>query len=98
MTDTETQFLDALYRGVLDGTEFDRALSLIQALFRCRAAALVSVDAQTPHNSIALASGVFADRIDLFNREFAAIDPAPATFARMPVGNALSTNRMMSPQ
>lgn len=98
MKDTETRFLDALYRGVLDGTEFARGLSLIQEMFRCRAAALVSVDAQAPRNSIALASGVFADQIDLFNSQFAAIDPAPAMFARMPVGTALSTDRMMSPE
>lgn len=98
MNDTETQFLDVLYRGVLDGTEFERALSLIQEMFHCRAAALVSVDAQAPRTSIALASGVFADQIDLFNSQFAAIDPAPATFARMPIGTALSTDRMMSPQ
>ncbi len=96
MSDAETQFLDTLYRGVLDSTEFARALSAIQALFCCSGAALVSLDAQLPGSNIALSSGALADGMDLYNKQFGAIDPAPAVFARMPVGTASSTDRIMS--
>jgi hypothetical protein len=48
MSDTETQFLDALYRGATDGAELSRALQLIQDLFHCRGGALVSFDAHAP--------------------------------------------------
>ena len=93
----ETQVLDALYRGVTDDEALDAALDLIREMFSCRGGAFVSFDARAPGIDLTLTSGVFKEYGQEYLREFAAIDPAPATFARLQAGTASTTDRLLTP-
>jgi len=94
--EAETQFLDALYRGVTDGVEFKRALEIAQEMFNCLGAALVSLDAQAPALDIGVTAGVFNEYERHYVEQFAKIDPAPAFFGRLPAGTASSSDRILS--
>jgi PAS domain-containing protein len=96
MSDSETQFLDTLYRGAIDGAELSRALQLIQDLFHCRGGALVAFDAHAPATDLSLISGLFADYGRLYLEQFVKIDPAPVIFSRLATGTASATNRMLT--
>lgn len=96
MSDVPPPILDDLYRGVSDDDGLARALDGIQSLFACRAASLLSIDPRSPPADVALTSGVFTEHLAQYRRQFAAIDPAPALFARLPVGTASTTDRIMS--
>jgi hypothetical protein len=95
MDNAEARFLDALYFGIADNTEFKRALALIQDMFDCAAGALVLVDTRSPGSGIALTSGIFDQYGRLYVEQFAAIDPAPAMFANLPTGAAAATDRLV---
>lgn len=95
---SEAQFLDALYRGVLDGTEFKRALEIAQSMFNCLGGAFVSIDAREPAGQISAMSGVFDEYGRLYSEQFIQIDPAPAIFARLAVGTASTTDRLLTPE
>jgi DNA-binding CsgD family transcriptional regulator len=94
--EADTQFLDALYRGVIDSQELKRALALVQQMFSCRGSALVSLDAQAPVLGITMTGGIFEEHGRLYIEQFAKIDPAPAIFASLPGGTASTTDRIMS--
>ena len=94
MNETEERFLDALYRGVADGGELDRALKLLQDMFGCRGAVLVSVDAQDPIASFNSTSGWLKENLQLYLEKYAHIDPAPAAIMRLPAGTASTTDRI----
>jgi GAF domain-containing protein len=95
--DPDPRLVDALYRGVDDPSEFARALTILSASFACRSAALVSVDASAPATNIVLSTGLWDGAVaERYVREFAAIDPAPAAFARLRVGTASTTDRVLS--
>jgi PAS domain-containing protein len=96
MSDTETQLLDALYRGATDGAELSRALRVIQDLFHCRGGALVSFDAHAPAADLSMISGLFAEHGRLYVEQFAEIDPAPMIFSRLAIGTASTSNRILS--
>jgi PAS domain-containing protein len=96
MNDAETRFLDALYRGVTDGSELKLALETVQDIFHCRGGALVALDAHAPSANLAMISGIFDEYGKLYNDQFAKIDPAPAIFSRLPSGTASATDRMLS--
>ena len=97
--DADPRLLDALYRGVHDPAEFERALTMLSASFACRSAALISLDATAPATNVVLSTGLWDDAVrERYVREFAAIDPAPAAFARLRVGTASTTDRMLSEQ
>jgi len=96
MDDDEAQFLNALYAGVMDDAALKRALLLAQALFDCRAGALVSLDAQASVTDLTMVSGAFDDHILTYLGQFAAIDPAPAMLASIPGGGAAATDRLFS--
>src|SRR6266481_5411260 len=96
MSDSETQFLDTLYRGAIDGAELSRALQLIQDLFHCRGGALVAFDAHAPATDLSLISGLFADYGRLYLEQFVKIDPAPVIFSRLATGTASATKRMLT--
>jgi DNA-binding CsgD family transcriptional regulator len=96
MNDTEAQFLDVLYGGVIEGSDFRRALELIQSMFNCVGGALVSVDAKAPVADLSLMSGVSNEHGRLYAEQFIKIDPAPAIFARLPIGKASATDRLMT--
>jgi PAS domain-containing protein len=98
MNDAETRFLDVLYDGVTDGNELQGAVERIQEMFSCRAAALLWIDVQKPEINFARISGVFNECGRLYLEQFAAIDPAPEVFARLPAGTASSTDRLLTPQ
>ena len=96
MSDAEGRFLDALYRGVTDGEEFDRAVKLIQDMFDCRGAVLVSADTQDPIASFNSTSGWLKENLQVYLEKYAHLDPAPTAFARIPVGTASTTNRVFT--
>lgn len=96
--DADERFLDALFRGVANADEFGTAIRLIQESFGCRGAALVTVDAQEPTASFVWTSGILEQHLERYQRDYAQIDPAPALYLRQPVGKALSTDRMFTPE
>jgi PAS domain-containing protein len=93
---TEERFLDALYRGVTDGEELDRAVKLLQDIFGCRGAVLVSADAQNPTVSFNSTSGWLKENLHVYLEKYAHLDPAPPVISRLPAGTASSTNRMFT--
>ncbi len=96
MGNSEAQFLDALYLGVRDGSEFDSALDLLCGLFNVISATLIDFDAARPDVSIQAAVGVFsAEAMRRYERDFAALDPAPPAFMLRPVGTAIPTYRLL---
>ncbi|MBX9847579.1 MAG: helix-turn-helix transcriptional regulator [Xanthobacteraceae bacterium] len=98
MSDAEGRFLDALYRGVTDGEEFERALELIQTMFGGWGAALVAVDAQDPTATFIVSSGWLKENLQLYLDKYAQLDPVPALLLRRPAGTATSSNRLISPE
>lgn len=98
MGNAETQFLDALYLGATDKGELKRALTLAQKMFNCQGGALISFDAQAPATDIAVTSGLFDEYEHRYLNQFAAIDPAPAAFSRLPAGTVSSTDRLLTPE
>ena len=96
MPDLESQFLDALYLGVRDLTEFDQALMLLCGLFDVGSASLLDFDAARPEVSAHAAIGVFSREVARrYERDFAALDPAPPAFMKQPVGTAIPTRRLL---
>jgi PAS domain-containing protein len=96
MPDAEAQFLDALYLGVRDLTEFDHALTLLCGLFNVNSAALIDFDAARPEVSAQSAIGLFSGEVvERYEREFAQLDPAPPAFMKQPVGTAIPTYRLL---
>jgi PAS domain-containing protein len=96
MTDEEERFLDALYLGVRDGSAFDQALELLCGLFDVASAALIDFDAARPDVSAQAAVGLFSgDTVRRYERDFAALDPAPPAFMTRPAGTAIPTYRML---
>jgi hypothetical protein len=78
MPDPESQFLDALYLGVRDGTAFDDALDLLCSMFDVASATLIDFDAARPQVSAQATVGLFnTEAARRYERDFAALDPAP---------------------
>ena len=50
--DADPRLVDALYRGVDDPAEFERALTILSDSFACRSAALISLDATAPATNV----------------------------------------------
>jgi GAF domain-containing protein len=97
--DTDPKLVDAFYRGVDDPGAFELALDALSARFGCGSAALISLDAAAPETNVVLSSGVWNSTVaECYVREFAAIDPAPAAFARLRVGTASTTDRILTPE
>jgi hypothetical protein len=92
----EEEFLDALYLGVRDQSNFDRSLGLLCPLFDVAGAALIDFDAARPEVSLQTAVGLFAGEAAMrYQRDFAALDPAPAAFMSRPAGTAIPTCRLL---
>ena len=98
MSEAEGKFLDALYQGVSDSGQLTLALGLIQKMFGCRSAVLVMVDASDPTANLVETSGTLQENLQLYVEKYAAIDPAPARFLSLPVGCAMSTDRLFTPE
>jgi hypothetical protein len=96
MIDPEAGVVDALYQGVFDVASLERALDLVAAQLSCVSAVLVAVDAMVPGTGVLLATGAFAAFLPRYLSHYGAIDPAPAAFARLPLGTATTTARMLS--
>lgn len=97
MTEADQRLLDVLYRGATDATEFERALNLISECFACKSVALIALDRLSPGASLISANGVLdAAASARYVADFAHLDPAAATFARMPVGTASTTDRVFT--
>jgi DNA-binding CsgD family transcriptional regulator/GAF domain-containing protein len=94
MPNAESLVLDTLYRGVTDSDALETSLDLIREMFSCQGGAFVSFDARSPEISVTLTSGVFKEFGKQYLRDFVAIDPAPAAFARLQAGTATTTDRM----
>ncbi|MFX8685033.1 hypothetical protein ABTM63_19795, partial [Acinetobacter baumannii] len=69
-SDVDDRFLDALFRGVANADEFGSAVRLIQEGFRCRGAALVTVDAQDPTASFVWATGILEPHLERYQRDY----------------------------
>jgi len=95
---TDDRFLNTLYRGVTNRDEFGQAVRLLQELFECKGAVLVTVDARDARASFVSTSGVLQDNLQLYVEKYAQIDPGPARYLRLAVGTALSTDRMFTPE
>ena len=96
MPDPESQFLDALYLGVRDLTEFDHALTLLCGLFDVGSAALIDFDAARPDVSTQAAIGLFSGGGRRALR--ARIRPSRPGSTRLheaPVGTAIPTYRLL---
>src|SRR5436190_12814453 len=65
-------------------------------MFGCRGAVLVSADTQDPIASFNSTSGWLKENLQVYLEKYAYLDPAPAAFARLPVGTASSTNRVFT--
>jgi PAS domain-containing protein len=98
MSDAETRFLDALYRGAIDESELTRALQLVQDMFQCRSGAFVSFDTRAPAADLSMVSGIFNEYGRLYLEQFVAIDPAPLFFSRLASGTASTSDRILSEQ
>jgi len=98
VSDVEGRFLDALYRGVTNSEEFDRALELIQSMFGCRGAVFSSAEAQDPSANFIATSGWLKENLQLYLEKYAQIDPVPALMMSLPAGTATCTNRLFSPE
>lgn len=94
----ESRFLDALYQGVTDSSQFAIAVGLIQKMFRCRGAALVMVEGRDPAVNFVETSGVLKEHLQLYLDKFAHIDPVPARYLALPAGRAVSTNQLFTPE
>ena len=96
MRDAESQFLDTLYLGVRDGEEFEDALRQLCKMFEVASGTLLDFDAARPEVTTHAAVGLFSgDAVDFYQREFAAIDPAPPAFMTRPAGTAIQTYRLL---
>ena len=96
MDDSESRFLDILYRGVADVAEFKHALELARIMFNCLGVAFVMLDAQMPSLDVAVTGGIFDEYGRLYLDQFARIDPAPAVFAALLPGTASTTDRILT--
>jgi len=92
----EAQFLDALYLGVRDRASFDGSLDLLGDLFDVDTGVLLDFDAARPEVSAQASVGLFkGEALDRYQRDFAALDPAPRAFMGVPVGTAMPTYRLL---
>jgi hypothetical protein len=98
VNDVEGRFLDALYRGVTNSDEFERALELLQNMFGCRGAVFVSAEAQDPSANFIATSGWLKENLQLYLEKYAQIDPVPALMMSLPAGTATCTNRLFGPE
>ena len=97
MQERETRFLDALYLGVRDRHGFDVSLNMLCSLFDVPSAALLDFDAARPEVAAQATVGAFSgENLRRYERDFAAIDPAPPAFIRRPGGTAISTDRLLA--
>jgi DNA-binding CsgD family transcriptional regulator len=93
----DAEVLDALYRGAADSSELERALELLADMFACRSATLISLDLQASATDMVLSTGLWDAAVrERYMRDFAAFDPAPQAFARMRVGTASTTDRILT--
>lgn len=94
MNEAEARIVEALYAGVTDAGEIQRALALTQAMLDCRAGVIFSLDAQMPSLNIGVSSGALQDHERLYTEQFASIDPAPAIFSAFGAGTASTSDRV----
>ena len=94
MIEADPALLDALYGGATDTAKFVLALAMLSGLFRCRSAALVSLETHAPANLV-LTTGAFDGDVSRSYQEFAPIDPAPAAFSALARGTASTTDRLL---
>jgi hypothetical protein len=96
MRDNEEKLLDTLYLGVRDQADFDQALTLLCGMFDCASCALLDFDATRPEVSAHATVGVFGgENLTHYQRDFAAMDPAPPAFMKRPAGTAIPTYRLL---
>ncbi|MGZ5828839.1 MAG: hypothetical protein ACXWJW_09885 [Xanthobacteraceae bacterium] len=92
----DPELLDALYLGATDTAAFQQAIVTLAAQFGCVSSALVSLDQEIPETNMIMSTGAIDENAGRrYVEHFGAIDPAPAAFARLPVGRASTTDRLM---
>lgn len=95
-TEPAEGLLDAIYRGVIDGAELQRAMEWIGRDFGAMSTTLLSISSVSPAVNLAISTGAFDDSARaLYQRDFATLDPAPSVFTRMRVGEASTTERLI---
>lgn len=92
------EFLSALYDCVARDNAFPTMLRLLAHRFDCGSAILMFVDAESPRADIASAFGPIErpEVQESYRAEFGALDPLPATMARMGVGTAATTTALFA--
>lgn len=94
---TEDELFNALYLGATADSELYRALGMLSERFHCRATALLSLNSSNPAADVAISTGAFDEAARRrYAADFAALDPAPAAFARLSMGRASTTDRILS--
>jgi hypothetical protein len=88
----DESIIEAIYSSITQDDMFPIVLELLARRFRCVGAALIYVDPGRPAAAIAAGHGPTGrpEVQDLYRREYARDDPAPAAFARLRVGDTLS--------
>lgn len=93
----DAQLLSAIYDGVVENKKLEPALLALARCFGCDSASIVSFDQVTPKATIAASVGAIDEAArQLYVREFAAHETAPAAFAASPAGTVFASNRMFS--
>jgi hypothetical protein len=59
---------------------------------------LVMVDGRDPTASFVVTSGVLNEQVQRYIDQYADIDPVPARFLALPVGRAMTTHRLFTPE
>jgi GAF domain-containing protein/DNA-binding CsgD family transcriptional regulator len=92
----DESIIEAIYSSITQDDMFPIVLELLARRFRCVGAALIYVDPGRPAAAIAAGHGPTGrpEVQDLYRREYARDDPAPAAFARLRVGDTLSTDHV----
>ncbi len=93
------ELVGLIYDTVSAPQRWRAVLDQIAGRLGAQAAALISLDSRDSRADIAVSTGVLdGAALDSYARDFGRLDPAPAAFARLPVGIAGATDRLFSPE
>lgn len=92
---SDAEIIAGLYETVTRDDAFPDVLATLAARFDCPAAALVYLDPSRPAANLTLGHGLLdAEVLRRYEETYAALDPCPATFARMKIGEIASTDEL----
>ena len=96
MAAAEEDVIDLFYQAVTAPEVWPLAIERLQAMFGSEAAILGVFDPAAHDLSLSFSTGAWsAPVMDRYAREFVKVDPAPAKFARVPAGKAVTTEALI---